>query len=166
MHRAVAPPSIDLLYHEHQPWLTTWLSRKLNCRNLGADLAQDTFVRLLDRRLPADLRAPRAYLTTIAKGLLSNHLRRQKLEDAYLLALAALPEPTQPSPEERAILLETLHVINDVLDGLPAQARQVFLLSQCDGLTYADTAVRLGVSLRTVKRHMALSFHHCLVALA
>ncbi|OWY29118.1 sigma-70 family RNA polymerase sigma factor [Herbaspirillum robiniae] len=165
MSNADARQQIGVLYTEHHSWLASWLSHKLHCKNLGADLAHDTFLRILGSRLPADLREPRAYLTTIAKGLLNSHLRRKKLEEAYLDALAAIPEPVQPSAEERLVVLETLGEIDRILDSLPAKARQVFLLAQLDGLPYADICALLDISLSTVKRHMVLAFRHCLAAL-
>ena len=142
-----------------------WLGHKLNCKHLGADLAQDTFLRILGARVPMDLREPRAYLTTIAKGLLSNYRQRRKLEQAYLDALALMPEPSQPSPEERLIVVETLIEIDRILDGLPGKAKQAFLMSQLDGLSYAEIGARLSLSLSTIKRHMVLAFRQCLVAL-
>jgi RNA polymerase sigma-70 factor (ECF subfamily) len=160
-----AHQQIGALYTEHHGWLASWLGHKLNCRNLGADLAHDTFLRILSARLPHDLREPRAYLTAVAKGLLNSHLRRRQLEQAYLDALATLPEPVQPSPEDRLAVLETLTEIDGILDRLPSKARQVFLLAQLDGLCYADICALLNLSLSTVKRHMVLAFRRCLVAL-
>ena len=162
---ADAHRQIGTLYSEHHGWLATWLGHKLNCRNLGADLAQDTFVRLLGARLPPDLREPRAYLTAVAKGLLISHLRRRKLEQAYLEALGTLPEAVQPSPEDRLAVLETLAEIDAILDKLPSKAKQVFLLAQLDGMCYADICALLNLSLSTVKRHMVLAFRRCLAAL-
>jgi RNA polymerase sigma-70 factor (ECF subfamily) len=97
--------------------------------------------------------------------LLISHLRRRKLEQAYLAALAALPEPSHPSPEERLAVLQTLAEIDGVLDRLPGKVRQVFLLAQLDGLCYAEIAALLNLSLSTVKRHMVLAFRRCLVSL-
>lgn len=165
MLNAEAHRQIGTLYSEHHGWLATWLGHKLNCRNLGAELAQDTFLRILTARLPQDLREPRAYLTTIAKGLLNSHLRRKKLEQAYLEALAVLPEAVQPSPEDRLAVLETLTEIDGILDKLPNKAKQVFLLAQLDGLCYADICALMNLSLSTVKRHMVLAFRRCLAAL-
>jgi len=51
MSNADAHRQIGTLYNEHHGWLATWLGHKLNCRNLGAELAQDTFLRLLTARL-------------------------------------------------------------------------------------------------------------------
>jgi RNA polymerase sigma-19 factor, ECF subfamily len=155
---------IGTLYSEHHGWLVGWLGKRLNCKSLGADLAQDTFARILGAGKPLDLQEPRAYLTTIAKGLVSNYLQRKKLEQAYLDALALIPEDSYPSPEERMLVLEVLMEIDRVLDGLPDKVRKTFLLSQLDGLTYAEICDLLGLSLSTVKRHMVLAFRHCIAA--
>ncbi|MDZ7855853.1 sigma-70 family RNA polymerase sigma factor [Sphaerotilus sp.] len=158
---------VGSLYSDHHRWLHGWLRRKLGCTHQAADLAHDTFVRILARRDDAGIEAirePRAYLSTIAQGLLSNHYRRQKLELAWAEALAALPEPMAPSPETRAILLETLVEIDRLLDTLPAAVREAFLLSQLDGLPQAEIALRLGVSVPTVKRYVARALVLCCFA--
>lgn len=92
-----------------------------------------------------------------------DHFRRRALEQAYLEALAALLQPTPISPEERALLLETLHRIDAMLDQLPPKVRKVFLLSQLDGLTHAQIAKHMGLSVRTVKRYMQQAFSQCLM---
>ena len=87
--------------------------------------------------------------------------RRHALERAYLATLAALPEPRLPSPERRAIVLEALVAIDTLLDGMKPAVRQAFLLSQLDGLTYAQIATRLGVTVRTVGNYMVRALEHC-----
>lgn len=153
---------VGALYTEHHGWLAGWLGRRLNCHYLGADLAQDTFTRILGADKLLDLREPRAYLTTIAKGLLSTYLQRQRLEQAYLDALLLVPEESYPSPEERVLILEVLAEIDSVLDSLPAKVKRTFLLSQLDGLSYAEIGDLLNISLSTIKRHMVLAFRHCI----
>lgn len=154
--------SVADLYRNHHGWLHAWLRRKLGCTHRAADLAHDTFVRLLKPGALSELREPRAFLTTVAHGLMVNHLRRQDIERAYLEALAARPEPLAPSPEERALILETLEQIDAVLDGLSQRARTAFLLSQLEGLSYADIATRLEVSVSMVKKYMLQAITHCM----
>lgn len=154
--------SLGLLYRDHQPWLHQWLAGRLGCREVAADLTQDTFARLLHGRDLSCLEEPRAFLTTVAKGLVANWCRRQSLERAYLDALAALPEQVAPSPEQQSIVREALHLIDAMLDGLPQQARRVFLLAQFDGMAYQDIARQLKLSLSTVKRHMKRALAGCL----
>lgn len=163
-----SPFSLSQLYGQHHPWLLRWLRGKLSCTDHAADLAQDTFVKLL--ATPGEsaftLREPRAYLTTVARRLLIDHYRRQSLEQAWLATLAQLPAPTAPSAEERLLILETLHQIDAMLDGLGAKVRTAFLLSQLEGMAYADIAARLHVSERTVKRYMVQALTQCILLLA
>ena len=153
---------VTALYIDHHGWLQGWLRKKVGNAFDAADLAQDTFVRALLAPRLDELREPRAWLTTVAHGLMVNHLRRQDLERAYLEALAAQPVPHAPSLEERAMVLETLHEIDALLDGLPPKARSAFLLSQLEGLKYADIATRLGVSVSMVKKYMLQAMTHCM----
>lgn len=154
---------VAALYQEHRSWLHRWLKRKLDCDEQALDLIQSTFVRvLLKRDELAQLREPRAYLTTIAHGLVNDFWRRQKLERAYLEALSTQPEVTYPSEEQRAEAIETLLQIDAMLDKLSPQVRQAFLLSQLDGLTYKQISTKLEVSERTIKNYMAQVMLQCL----
>lgn len=163
MSLAAAPSDpVAALYAGHHGWLVGWLRRRLGCPHNAGDLAHDTFLRLLVAPGLDDIREPRAWLTTVAHGLMVNHLRRRELERAYLDVLATQPEALSPSPEERALVLETLVAIDAALDGLPPKARQAFLLSQLDGLGYAEIAERLGVSVSMVKKYMLKAVTHCM----
>ena len=157
--------SVDTLYHNHHGWLRSWLRTRLGCSEVAADLAHDTFLRVIaSRRLPSHLgKEPRALLTHIAKGLVVDHWRRRDLERAYLEALANLPEPETPAPETQLLIMEALYRIEEMLRGLPTRTREIFLLSQLDGLTYPQIAKQIGVSLITVKRHMRTAFLACLM---
>lgn len=153
------------LYSDHQPWLLSWLSSKLGCHHQAADLSQDTFVRVVSKQQMLALQEPRAFLTTIARRVLANHWRRDQLEQAYLQALAQVPESFAPSEEERAILFETLFHIDRLLEGLPVAVKQTFLYAQLDGLKQADIAKRLDISVTTVKRHLVRASARCYFAI-
>ncbi|MBA1178963.1 sigma-70 family RNA polymerase sigma factor [Pseudomonas psychrotolerans] len=156
---------LHALYRDHSGWLQSWLRRRLGSEWDAADLSQEAFLRLVrNPEVLGELQEPRAYLVTIGKRLLINFRRRRSLEQAYLDALAELPEACAPSPEQRWVLLETLQALDELLDGLPAKVRHAFLLSQLEDLTYREIAERLRVSERTIKRYMAQAYEHCLLA--
>ncbi|MGE8305782.1 MAG: sigma-70 family RNA polymerase sigma factor [Pseudomonas kermanshahensis] len=157
--------AIDQLYSHHHGWLQNWLRKRLGSAADAADLAQDTFVRLLSSATGEALNytAPRAYLATIANRLALNFYRRRSLEHAYLAALAETPEELAPSPEHQALVLEALDEIDQVLALLPAQSRQAFLMAQLEGYTQEEIASRLKLSVRTVQRHLAQAFEECIV---
>lgn len=150
------------LYGQHHGWLSGWLRKKLGCADQASDVAQDAFVQLLGRpEVLADIREPRAYLTTVARRLVFDSWRRKDLEQAYLAELAAMPEDLFPSAEEQAQVLETLHAIDRMLDGLSPKARAAFLMSQLDGMTYREISVELGVSASRVRQYMAQALMLC-----
>lgn len=152
---------VQTLYTDHHGWLLGWLRYRLGCSEQAADLAQDTFLRVLVKREAYTVRTPRAYLSTIARGLVADLFRRQDIERAYLAVLATLPEPEVPSPETRALMLEALHAIDAMLNGLKPKVREAFLLSQMEGLTYAEIAQRLGITKRSVSNYMVIALEHC-----
>jgi RNA polymerase sigma factor (sigma-70 family) len=155
------PHQINTLYVDHYGWLKGWLRHKLGDSFTAADLAHDTFVRLLAREEAVVIQEPRAFLTTVAQRVLANHWRRQQLERAYLDALAHLPATSTPSEEARAILFETLMQIDRMLDGLPVPVKRVFLLTHLDGLNHVQVAGTMNISLSTVKRHLIQAARQC-----
>lgn len=149
------------LYTGHHHWLLGWLRRRTGNPELAADLAQDTFLRIMVSRRDFYLDEARALLATIARGLVIDHFRRCALEAAFLEMLAQLPPEHVPSPEARLTVLETLNQVDAMLAALPAKVRNAFLLSQLDGLGYAEIAARLDVSLSSVQQYMKRAFTAC-----
>ncbi|MGA6103424.1 sigma-70 family RNA polymerase sigma factor [Pseudomonas solani] len=152
---------VHRLYKDHHGWLQGWLRRRLGDRERAADIAQDTFLRLLvTRRLPGSGEG-RSYLAQIARNLVIDQWRRQRIEQAYLDSLAMLPEPETPSLETRAMVIETLLQIDAMLDSMPAKVREAFMLSQFEGLTYPQIAKRLQVSVSSVQKYMIRAIQAC-----
>ena len=156
---------VGALYRDHRDWLTAWLNRSLGCVQRAEDLSQDTFVRVLGRRELPSLREPRAFLVTIAKGLLVDHWRRVALEQTYLEELHHLPEAVQPSAEEHCLILADLREIDRLLGSLSTRARRAFLLNRLDGLGHAEIAELLGVSVPRVRQYIAQGLRQCYIAL-
>lgn len=157
--------NVETLYKAHHGWLRNWLCKQLNCSQTAADLMQDTFVRVMQKQRDDEqfkISYPRRYLRMTANSLMLDHFRRRAVEQAYLEALAEMPEAYAISTEERQIILQTLQQLDSLLDAMPAAVRQAFLLSRLDGLSYPQIAEQLQVSLRTVKRYMQQAYMQCL----
>lgn len=157
------PPACELtqLYQAHHSWLRGWLVRKVGCHEHAADLVQDTFLRLLKGQYFDRLREPRAYLSSIARGLMIDQYRRRAIEQAYLESLEHLPEREVPSEEQRLLIIDTLERLDTLLQRLPIRVRQAFLLAQLEGLSCPQIAERLDVSRATVERDLAKAFAAC-----
>lgn len=155
---------ISELYVEHNHWLKGWLSKRAECPQLAADIAQDTFVRLLNKPLHlSSIGEARAFLSTVAKGLYIDHWRRKQVEQAWLESLALYGEEVAPSAEHSAQMIELLVELDKMISKMPKKVANAFILSQLHGLTYRDIAERLAVSERMVKRYMAEAMLQCVM---
>lgn len=167
MSSAPSPHSeiVGALYRDHRGWLLTWLRRNVACPQRAEDLSQDTFVRLLGRDELQTPRQPRAFLATIAKGLMFDHFRRAALEQAYLNELMLIPEAEHPSQEDQLLILEDLKTIDRLLGELSSKARAAFLYNRLDGVSHGEIAERLGVSVSRVRQYLAQATRQCYIAL-
>jgi len=156
---------VNVLYREHHSWLQGWLRRKLGDAHQAADLAHDTFVRLMSGKRNDFGEEPRALLTHIAKGLVVDHWRRKDIERAYLETVAHLPEPQAPSAESQFLIIEALMRIDAMLASLQGRTREIFLLAQLDGLTMQDIAERTKTPVITVRRHIHKALVACVATL-
>jgi len=154
------------LYREHHGWLVQMLRRRLsgNTEN-AADLAHDTFERVMRSESRAAFAEPRGFLTTVAKRLLIDQSRRRAVEQAYLETLASRNEAVEPSPETHALVMEALNAVCRMLEQLPPRARQVFVLAQVEGLPYRDIARQLDISVAAVQRDIVKAWEHCYAVL-
>lgn len=165
----LSPHLLETAYREHCGWLHGWLRRKLGNAADAADLAQDTFVRLLNNPasvLFKDGPPGRGQLALVANGLVINLWRRRAIERDYLDSLALVPQALAPSPEARALIIETLCEIDAMLESLPGKCRQAFLLSHLEGLTCKDVAARLGIGESTVRKYIAQAMMQCMLVAA
>lgn len=153
---------VTILYTNHHGWLYEWLRRRLGCSDNAADLAHDTYLRVIDSgRFPSRDTA-RSYLMQVAKGLVVDRHRRKAIEQAYLDALAAHAAVIVPSPEEHLLAFEALVLIDSALNKLKPRIRETFILSQFEGQTYSEIALKLGVSVASIKKYMFDAIEACL----
>lgn len=153
---------IHNLYRNHHSWLYQWLKRRLNNSEDAADLAHDTFVRIIKRQNELYFDQPRAILTTVAKGILINWYQRKSIEKAYLESLLDRHEYDEITPEQKLAAIESLCLISQLLNQLPERQKKVFVWSQLEGLTQQEIATRLNVSTRTVMRDLVSVLAQCL----
>ncbi|MCA1326102.1 sigma-70 family RNA polymerase sigma factor [Herbaspirillum sp. alder98] len=156
---------IEVLYREHSSWLRNWLRAKLGNAWDAADLAHDTYLRLLNNGTQPAAADSRRYLTQVANGLVIDLFRRRGIESAYLDALALLPQAQVPSEEARAQAIEALMELDRILGDLPPKVRRAFLMCKMDEMSYRDIAQALAVSVSSVEKYIATALGACYLAL-
>jgi len=152
----------DDLVVEHERAVLSICRAILRDEHLGADAAQDAFVRLW-RRLESDAAAPREvgpWLRRVAVSTALDHARRRGVR-AEADERRAADEPAaaaasrEPAPERSAARAELAARLEHAVARLPEGQRAIFRLRHFGGLPLAEVAAALGVALPTVKTQFA-----------
>lgn len=159
--RASDNPLVEA-YFERREALVLFLAARTRCMATAEDLAQDLFVRLsaLD---PAEVKAPAAMLYRMATNLMIDHVRsaqRASRRDADWRrdthAQLGGEDVVGETPADEAIISrERVRLLADAVNGLPPQMGRAFRLHKLDGLSQAQTAQAMGVSVKMVEQHVA-----------
>jgi RNA polymerase sigma factor (sigma-70 family) len=148
-------------YQSHARELHGFARRRVG-RQEAEDVVQDAYLHLLQKGAAAALEHPRAYLFRIAANLAIDAIRKTKTrlryaDDEIEFLSFALANAAPEAAIERAFEIRRFQTC---LAELPPRCSEVFLLNLIDGLTHAEIAKRLGISVRTVDRHIVKALDH------
>jgi RNA polymerase sigma-70 factor (family 1) len=124
-------------------------------RELIKDILQDIFVTLYTRRheLPADLNIV-GYLTNAVKYKISTQLRDRLLKETHHLTILQSEQRTAFSLSFPYEHIELKNRIRAGIDTLPEKCRQAFMLNHYGSMSYKDIAQEMGISIKTVEKHI------------
>jgi RNA polymerase sigma-70 factor (ECF subfamily) len=136
--------------------MTSFVERFVHSPDVAEELVQDIFLKIWTKREQlTDIDALKTYLFRAARNQALNYLRRGKLERRWAEAQALEGEPaTTYAADDDASGQELTEAVRAAIDRLPPRCREVFLLSRDGGLTYAEIARTLGISVKTVETQM------------
>lgn len=141
-----------------------YLRKRTDNPSDAADMTQDVFAQWLDYDDRAKVEQPRAFLFQMARNLLRDHWRRQKVRNIVHTADDAEPEPATDEhhdPLAGAQRMQRLEHLKRVLAELSPRRREALMLHRFEGLSQAQIAERMGISLSMVEKHIAFALLHC-----
>lgn len=157
----------DLLavYLERRPALVRSFAARTGSQDRAEDIVQELYVRLqgLDEAAAREVRNPAAFLYRIGGNLVLDAVRQgkrttardQAWTDTTGEAVGGFAVADQPSPEDAAWARLKLDQVGRALEGVAPKAREAFRLHRIDGLTHAEVAARLGVSVSSVEKYLS-----------
>lgn len=132
------------------------------------DLVQETFARAISCETWRAVDNPSAFAARILKNIALDVMRRRKV--VAIDAVADLDRlgrvDDAPDPEVAAIARDELRQLRGLIEQLPPQQRRVFTLRKVYGLSTAEIAQRLGLSVSTVETHLVKGLRFCSERLA
>ena len=149
------------LYLSERKRLERQIDRKVGCRSTASDLVQDIFLRLWEKAIEWKGDSA-AYLSRCARNAAIDHLRAEKIREAYLQGEQPelFYEPPL-SPQEILSAEQNIRHIEEVLAFLPEKTRHIFLLNRVHGRSFSEIAAVMGISSRAVAKHMARAVSAC-----
>lgn len=146
--------------------LLNFLARRVSDRDAAADLAQESYARVLAvSQAGQAIGDARALLYRTAHNLLIDRHRRQQVrrhEDLDTLAESELPQaPTHQQPEEALASAQVVRAYVRAIEALPPRCREAFVLHVFDGLTHAQVGQRMGISASMVEKHIVRAMLAC-----
>ena len=153
--------SFEVLYRKYFSCLCRYASQLLNDRFLAEETIQDIFLKLWETRQQVFVHGGsfRTYLYRITHNQCMDILKKNKTQKNLFIHL--------PSPDEWAYIAEkygfddyvierleaeeTATLIEQIVEQLPAQCREIFRLSRNEEKTNEEIAQQMGLSESTVR---------------
>lgn len=150
-------------YHRE---LLNFLSRQVRDRDTAADLAQESFVRVLSAQSSGQaVLDMRALLYRTARNLVVDQHRRSEVRRHD--DLNSLPEDQHPpapqhlQPEELLASQQVIRAYVATIEALPERCRLAFVLHVFDECSHAQVAQHMGISISMVEKHIVRAMVAC-----
>lgn len=158
--------AFEVLYERHKSSLYGFIQRIVQDPAIAEDIFQEVFIRIINSSSKFRMKSKfTTWAYTIARNLCIDHIRKWKRTDSKHI-ISSLPdeESREPlieripsislSPEERTSSNEIKTLINEALDRLNPDQREVFLMREDMGLPFDEIAKICSCSVGTVKSRM------------
>jgi RNA polymerase sigma-70 factor (ECF subfamily) len=149
--------AFEAMFRAYKNDIGAFVESCVRSRAGAEEVVQDLFLRIWAQRELWEVPGPlRTYLFRAARNRAVSYLRHERVEVAFRDRTAGGgAEPMYvPSTDEVAVARVLRDDIEAAVDALPERCREVFRLARYHHLTYAEVAVVLELSVKTVEVHM------------
>jgi RNA polymerase sigma-70 factor, ECF subfamily len=143
------------LFAESRDALHRYIRRFVGSSETAKEIVQEAFLRTYRER--ASVTTLRAFLFSTARNLAANDYRHRRTVERSATGNQgdSRMSPESESLESELIRDERNRLIQEAIDRLPRQCRAAFTLRVFHECSYQEVAKRLGISPKTVEKHIA-----------
>lgn len=140
--------------------LCSYAKRYTESKVIAEEVVSDVMLKIWQNR-SSDYRPDtfREYLFTATRNTALNYLQQQQNRYNLLESWAEQlrHELIEDTPLDNLLETEIRNRFEKIVASLPEQSRKVYLLSREENLSYEEIAVRMNISVNTVKYHMKIA---------
>lgn len=150
-------------YIARRPELKRFLVGRFRDDTVAEDILQEMYLKLERATVRAPIENVGAFLYRTANNLALDHrkaamrrkARDQDWSDTSSHKLGAEMVADAPDADTALDAKRKLMAIVKALDDLPPQCRRVFIAHKFEGLSYREVAEKMGVTKKTIEKHMS-----------
>jgi RNA polymerase sigma factor (sigma-70 family) len=162
--RAAGALSVQETIRRHHESLMRFLRQRLRVKEDAADVAQETYIRMMQYEGTRHIASPSSMLFRIAINV-ANDLGRseqaRRVSNQVPLDGVELAADL-PTPERQIAAEQDLELLYATIEQLPPKCRNVFLLSRVKRMTYPEIAQHCGISVKMVEKHISHALAICM----
>lgn len=159
---------VERLFHEHNQSLLRFLRSRAASAQEASEIAQEAYVRLLKLDNPGAVSFLQAYLFKTAANIATERFSQRRTRERcdQLIFVDSGQELTVLPPERQYAAQQELEMLRRAVEQLPRKTRTAFVLNRIEELSLDETATRMNLHPRHVRRLVADGLAHCLKILS
>ncbi len=151
--------AFELLYQRHKGPVYRYMLKLCQNEAIAEELFQEVWIKLIKARVNYVASAKfTTYLYKLAHNLFIDHYRKQNvrivIDESVEIDNAEADIQNGNNPEAQTQLEQSIDQLNKILDELPSEQREVFLLREESGMTVPEIADTIGVNQEAVKSRL------------
>jgi len=144
------------IFDRYYEGVRNYIYYKTGDADLAEDIVQEVFLKLWNMRRQVVPETVKALLYTMAENLTRNYYRHQQVVFNFVNHYERYKEEEEEAAADYALRAEEFHRhLQKTLAEIPEKSRVVFLMNRIDGLTYAEIADRLNLSVKAIEKRMS-----------
>ncbi len=155
---------VNRIFDQYHEELHRYLVSRLRGRPIeAADVAQETYLRLLRMNHVDAVQHPHAYVYRVAVNVLRELGLKEKAQAELPERLAdpAMQRDVIDTPDDLIERRQHIKALERAIRRLPAKTQAVLVLRKRDGLSRQEIADKLDISEHTVKKHLLKAVAWC-----
>ena len=148
--------SFDSIYLECYPSLYQYAYTMVNDDILAEEMVHQVFLKILEKKEPMTIHTSmKSYLYRAVHNECLNYFKHEKVKQAHVSNSGNELNYHTETPSGKMQYKELETRLRLAINELPEQCRIVFQLSRYEELKYAEIALQLGISIKTVENQIS-----------
>ena len=146
-------PAFEVLFDRYWKRLYSYAFKIYKEEAICEDIVQEIFISLWGKSATSTILNLEAYLLRAVKYKVANHIRDLKFDSGHLEILQNIPHPSKT--DKHLVYQEFEAEVFREIKKLPPRNQEVLIMSRLENYTNLEIALKLGLSVRTVEKHIS-----------